>query len=143
MQHIKTEITINNSIEKVWEMLMNHSKYPSWNPFIKSIKGEVQVGRQITVKLQNNNEKPMTFKPEVLVVKKNHEFRWKGHLFVKGLFDGEHYFQLKKIDENKTLFIHGENFSGILSNVILKLIKEKTTTSFRAMNESLKNILEY
>lgn len=143
MQTIKTEIIINNNIENVWKVLMNHQDYHKWNPFIKSIKGMVKVGNSITVTLQNKGEKPMVFKPQVLKVEKNKEFRWKGHLFVKGLFDGEHYFQLKKHNQNQTILIHGEIFSGILSKVLFKLIGTKTTQGFTAMNKSLKNILEH
>ncbi len=40
--------------------------------------------------------------------------RWLGKLFVGGIFDGEHYFLLEPIDENRTRILDGENFSGLL-----------------------------
>ena len=43
-KEIKTEILINATPEKVWTILTNFDNYPNWNPFIKSIKGEVKVG---------------------------------------------------------------------------------------------------
>jgi hypothetical protein len=61
-----------------------------------------------------------------------------GKLGIKGVLDGEHYFQLKVIDSQKTELIHGENFSGILSGLLLKMIGEKTKNGFEAMNEALK-----
>jgi uncharacterized membrane protein len=33
-----TEIVINIIPENVWKVIMDFEKYPTWNPFIKSIK---------------------------------------------------------------------------------------------------------
>ncbi len=59
-------------------------------------------------------------------------------MFVNGLFDGEHYFVLEKIDAEKTRFIHSEQFSGFLTGIILKMIQEGTIRGFKAMNTALK-----
>ena len=70
------------------------------------------------------------------------EFRWKGHLFVKGLFDGEHYFKLDALGPDKTRFIHGEQFSGVLSGMLLKMIGDSTLNGLKSMNEALKQLAE-
>jgi uncharacterized protein YndB with AHSA1/START domain len=41
-KEIKTEILINASPDKVWAILTDFDNYPSWNPFITSLKGEVK-----------------------------------------------------------------------------------------------------
>ena len=58
-------------------------------------------------------------------------------LLVKGIFDGEHYFILSQEDGNKTKFIHGEKFSGILVYLVGKTL-DKTKGGFELMNESLR-----
>lgn len=138
---MKTEITINAPVSQVWGVLMDFEQYPNWNPFLREITGEAKVGTQLTNTIQSNEKKTMQFKPEVLVVEKDQEFRWKGKLFVSGLFDGEHYFILKE-ENGKTLLIHGENFTGLLSGVLLKMIEEDTEKGFHAMNLALKNRVE-
>ncbi|MFM2360786.1 MAG: hypothetical protein RLY16_2779, partial [Bacteroidota bacterium] len=40
-KEIKTTIEIHASPARVWEVLTNFDEYPNWNPFIKSLKGEV------------------------------------------------------------------------------------------------------
>lgn len=142
MQTLKTEIKINASAEKVWNTLMNHKDYPNWNPFIIQISGSAVVGENMSVLMKNGNKKPMAFTPVVLANKKNEEFRWKGKVFVNGIFDGEHYFILENLGVNKTRFIHGENFSGILSGVLLKMIGKDTKKGFAAMNLALKQQVE-
>ena len=108
---IKTEILITASPEKVWEILTNFNNYSSWNPFIKSVKGEVIVGNKITIRIEPPGAKGMTFKPEVLIFEMNKELRWLGHLFLPGIFDGEHKFEL--ID-NKNKTIQSVEFQTLL-----------------------------
>ena len=47
-KEIKTEVLINALPEKVWSVLTNVEEYPNWNPFIKWIKGDLEVGNKIT-----------------------------------------------------------------------------------------------
>ena len=83
----------------------------------------------------------MKFKPVVLKSEKALEFRWLGSLFVRGLFDGEHYFILKPLDKNRTQFIQGEKFSGVLVGLLGKTLKQ-VPASFANMNEALKRRVE-
>ena len=78
----------------------------------------------------------MTFKPIVLKYKPDKEFRWKGKLGIRGIFDGEHYFLLEEAN-GQTKFIHGEEFAGILVPLMQKTL-EKTEKGFILMNEALK-----
>src|SRR4051812_39738851 len=85
-KEIKTEILINASPEKVWAIFSDFKNYPNWNPFIKSLSGEVTVGNKIAVTIEPYNSKAMSFKPKVLVYETNKEFRWIGRLLFAGLF---------------------------------------------------------
>ncbi len=140
---LQTEIMINASVSTVWQILTNFEAYPTWNPFIKSIKGEAKEGAILENVIHPEGGKAQTFKPTVLKSIPNQEFRWLGRLFVKGLFDGEHYFILEKVNENTTRFIHGENFSGILVNILMGMMKEQIQTSFEKMNQALKRKAEH
>lgn len=138
MKSVTTQIIINAPAKKVWDILMDFNSYEEWNPFVKSIEGAPQAGNQITVQLSLEGQKPQTFKPKVLRLEEQREFRWLGHLFFPGLFDGEHYFILETTADNQTKFIQGENFKGILSGLIMNMIGEKTVKGFKAMNKALK-----
>ncbi len=130
---IFTSIRINASTEEVWQILTDFEKYPQWNPFIKSLSGEVKEGRQITVRL-----KGMTFKPIVKTFNKHIEFRWLGHFGFKGLFDGEHRFFLKDNSDGTTTFEHSENFSGLLVRLFSKSLDRDTQKGFEEMNKEIK-----
>ena len=62
-------------------------------------------------------------------------------MFLPGLFDGVHIFEIVK-KNNKTVFIHHEKFKGIFSAIILKMLTGNTKNSFKSMNEALKEFAE-
>lgn len=134
---LHTEIIINATPEKVWSVFTNFKEFPNWNPFVKSLTGEVKVGNKIKVDLPG-----MAFTPTVLAFEKSKEFRWLGHLLFKGLFDGEHCFQLIDNGNNTTTFIQSENFNGILVGLFSKKLDTETKAGFAAMNLKLKELCE-
>ena len=56
MSHLKTEIILNASKDKVWNTLTDLSNYANWNPFIVSSEGQAEVGQRITNKMVNNGK---------------------------------------------------------------------------------------
>ncbi len=140
-KEVKTEILINASSEKVWEVLTDFENYPSWNPFIKSISGNKDVGQILATEIEPPNRKPMKFTPKVLAFEPNKELRWLGSAAIKGIFDGEHYFKILEQENNIIKFEHGERFSGILVGLMPKLIVD-TKLGFEQMNEALKKVCE-
>ena len=141
-KEIKTEILINATPEKVWSILTNFDNYPNWNPFIKSIKGEVKVGNIITARIEPPEVKEMTFKPKILTFETNKELKWLGHLLFAGLFDGEHKFELIDNGNGTTIFIQSERFKGILVPLFKKQLDNNTKKGFEEMNSKLKELAE-
>jgi len=141
-KEIKSEILINAMPEKVWSILTDFDKYPNWNPFIKSITGNVLVGNKITARLEPPGAKGMTFKPKVLVFETNKELRWIGHLLFPGLFDGEHKFELIYNGNGTTTFKQVEKFRGILVPLFKKMLDVNTFNGFNLMNKKLKELAE-
>ncbi len=87
MKEIHTEIVVDASAERVRSMLTNFENYPNWNPFIKSIRGEAALHKKLVVSILPPKGSGMTFKPTVVKFERNKEFRWKGKLIMKGIFD--------------------------------------------------------
>ena len=137
-KEIKTEILINAQPEKIWNILMDFEKYPDWNPFIKSIKGKPLEGAKLSVRLEPPDAMGMTLKPKVLAAKDKKEFRWLGHLFIPGLFDGEHIFELNDNSDGTTTFVQREIFRGILVQLFKKMLDDNTLRGFEMMNQQLK-----
>jgi hypothetical protein len=141
-KEIRTSIKINATHRQVWNTLVQTEKYPEWNPFITSFKGSIKVGEQVVAHIEPPGQKGMTFKPTILEVIENKTFRWLGKLFIKGLFDGEHIFEMIDNGDGTTTFIQREKFTGILVGLILKMIGNNTKAGFELMNETLKSKVE-
>lgn len=143
MKELKTEILINATPKKVWAVLTDFQYYPEWNPFIKSITGNVAVGNKIIVRLEPPEATGMTFKPKVLVFDKNKEFRWLGNFLFPGLFDGEHKFELIDNGNGSTTFIQSEKFKEILVPLLRRMLDINTINRFNLMNQKLRALLEH
>lgn len=141
-KQIETEIEIDASAETVWKILTDFDAHPSWNPFVREISGIPKEGERLRVFIQPAGGKGMVFKPKVLKAEQNRELRWLGRLFIPGFFDGEHYFRIEPIGENRVRFVHGENFSGVLVGLMAGSLDKGTADGFRAMNEALKRRAE-
>jgi hypothetical protein len=142
MFNIYTEIMINAPVKKVWDVLTDVSKYPDWNPFIKQLDGPLQEGEKIMTVVQPRCTNPMTFHPKVLTVEHEKKVCWLGAFLFKGLFDGEHIWELYDFGDKKTKLVQQENFTGVLVPLFKKELLNNTKPGFIAMNESLKQRVE-
>ncbi len=136
-KEIKTSIVINSNRQNIWKVFSNFSDYKTWNPFIESIQGAVKVGNKIEVKAGG-----MKFRPEVLVYEEFKEFRWIGKLLFRGLFDGEHSFEIIDNLDGTCTFKHEEKFTGILVGLFSKKLERETKPGFEKMNQKLKEKVE-
>lgn len=136
-KEIKTSIVINSNRQNIWKVFSNFSDYKTWNPFIESIQGAVKVGNKIEVKAGG-----MKFRPEVLVYEEFKEFRWIGKLLFRGLFDGEHSFEIIDNLDGSCTFKHEEKFTGILVGLFSKKLERETKPGFEKMNQKLKEKVE-
>jgi hypothetical protein len=68
--------------------------------------------------------------------------RWLGSLLIKGLFDGEHIFELEALSDGKTHFIHREEFFGVYVPILWWKFAPLTLRGFQAMNQELKSRAE-
>jgi len=142
VKEIRTEIYIEASAEWVWRKLTDFAAYPKWNPFIRLVeRTELAAGACWKVCIQLPQSEPRMFRPIVQKVIPAAELRWRGKLWVNGLFDGEHAFV---IEPHRTgiRFVQSERFSGLLAPILAPMIAAKTRQGFEAMNRSLKNLAE-
>lgn len=142
MKELHTEIEIHAAPAAVWQVLTDLPLFEEWNPFVTRASGKVEVGEQLSVHMEPPGGKPMTFTPKVIKVVPEKEFRWLGHLLVRGLFDGEHIFELEPLGEGRLRFVQREKFRGLLVPLIWKSLDTNTRAGFEAMNRALKERAE-
>ena len=142
MKELHTEIEIQASDERVWQLLTDFADFPEWNPFIRRASGEALTGARLEVLLQPPGGRAMTFRPTVLKAEPRRELRWLGRLLVPGLFDGEHIFSIEPLDAQRVRFMQREVFRGLLVPLFAGSLERDTRRGFEAMNRALKERAE-
>lgn len=142
MTRLDTEIRIAATPEEVWAVLTDFPAYPDWNPFVRSVAGELRIGRRLRVRLEPPGMKGMTLRPKVIAVDPPRAFGWLGHLSVPGLFDGEHSFEIEPVAAGGVRFVQSEEFGGVLVPLLWRMLEEKTRSGFEAMNAALRRRVE-
>jgi len=137
MREIATEIEIAATPAHVWDLLVDFPSYPTWNPFMTKIAGDVIPGARLHVHIRPPGRAGMTFRPIVRVADRGRALSWHGRVLVPGLFDGEHTFELVPIGAG-TLLRQSERFTGLLVSVLGSGLYDATRRGFEAMNVALK-----
>ena len=139
---IETQIDIDASGSRVWDILTDFERYPEWNPFVRTIRGEAREGARLDVELGPPGGKVMTFRPTVTRAAPRAAFSWLGTLGASWIFRGEHSFRLEPLDGGRTRFYHSETFGGILVPLLRKSLDTDTRRGFEAMNQAIKQEAE-
>ncbi len=139
---VSSEILINATPQKIYSILTDFKDFPTWNPFITSIAGDLEVGKSLAVTISPPNSGKNSFKPKVLIVDKDKQISWLGILLFNGIFNGEHHLVLNDNGNGTTTFKQYENFTGILVPLFKTKLEVNTKKGFELMNEALKEEAE-
>lgn len=142
MKELRTEIEIQATPEKVWQILTALDKYPEWNPFIHHAVGTARVGEKVDITFPSG-KKDMTLHCTVIRVETNKELCWRYHVGHPALFRGEHSFTLIHLGDDRVRFIDKEIFNGLLIFTQAKDIDMKTRQGFETMDKALKARAEH
>ena len=137
-KQLETHIQIGAEPSVVWRVITDFAALPEWNTFLRVRAGEAREGTLLEVEINVPGSKPMRFAPIVLRVLPNRELRWRGRVFMPGVFDGEHWFRMMPKADG-TWFDHCEQFSGILVPFVMGSYQLRATQrAFESFNASLK-----
>ena len=141
MKELRTQIIIDASPEKVWQVLTDLDKYPEWNPFVCHAIGKAEIGRTVDIDFQSDST-GMKLHCTVVRLQPNRELSWTYHAMHPILFRGEHIFTIEPLGENRVRFINREEFNGLLVFTQAKDIDTNTKRGFEAMDKALKACAE-
>lgn len=137
-REILTEIDIAAPPVRVWAVLTDFPRFPEWTSLLKVLDGRPEAGSKLSVRIAPPGVMAMTLAPRVLRADVGREFRWLGSLLVRGIFDGEHFFQIEANGDG-TRFRHGEHFRGLLVPLVMRgKMLSGTQAGFAAFNTDLK-----
>jgi hypothetical protein len=115
MKKFSATTTIHAKPERIWSILTDAERYPSWNTTVDRVEGRIGPGEKIKlyVKLSPGRAFPVTvteFVPPNKMI-------WSGGMPL-GLFKGERTFSLKPVPPDAVEFSMTEVYSGLFSAMI-------------------------
>ena len=137
MKELRTEIEIQASPERVWQILVDLAKYPEWNPLILRAIGRANLGEAVDITV-GSASKEMILHCTVVKAEPNRELCWKYHVILPGLFRGEHSFIIEPTGANQVRFVDREVFNGLLVPLQAKDIDTNSRRGFEEMDRALK-----
>lgn len=140
MKEIRTEIDINASPARVWQILTDFASYPQWNPFIRRIEGEPAEGAKLRIYITTPAGVNREYSPKVTRLAAEQELRWLGKM--PGLLSGEHIFAMEPVGEKSVHLVHREVFGGLLASFFGSSLDNDVKKGFEEMNSALKQRAE-
>ena len=137
MRTIYTELQVIASPENVWRAVVASPAIPVE---IRDAIHSRRTGVSMRVPMSTGG-RGATLTVTLLAVVPFQEIRWKGYLWIPGLFDGEHSFEIRQDSEEKTLLVQSERFTGLLLPFLSGTIKD-TKQEFETMNAAIRDQAE-
>jgi hypothetical protein len=141
-KQLRTQVDVDATPERVWQVLTDFAAYPQWNPFIVRAEGDARRGERLTLRMQPVGGRAITFRPTVLEAAPGRRLRWLGHLLVNGIFDGEHSFTIEPLGEGRARLVQQEDFRGLLVPLMARSLDRRTLPAFELLNQALKRRAE-
>lgn len=141
-RELTTEILIDAPPEKVWETLADTDHWREWNPVIPSLRGELRPGAIVNFTIVLGRELPLSAR--LLRAEPGEELCWRGPpQAALGLaFAGRHYMRLQLDGEDRTFFVHGEEFTGAFVPLLWWRLEPTLRRAYEKMNLALKHRVE-
>lgn len=139
---IRSAIEIRAPLDVVWRVLTDFDAYPAWNPHVRRVVGEPQVGSRIGIHTRPPGGRTVVMRPIILDWDPPRELRWRATFVSRRLFSGEHGFRLDETAPGRVRFDQDETFSGLLVPLYARLRLPSTRLGFAQMNEALRTRAE-
>lgn len=139
-KEVFTEIEIDASAKRVWEILTNLSDL-SWNPFLQRVEGQFAPDEKLRIALQFPDGQRMNVSVTLSRVIAGSEFAWLAGPH-RWILENEHRFQVIALSDARSRFVQAETFEGLLGALLYPLMNKKVEAAFNAMNQALKETAE-
>jgi hypothetical protein len=139
---IKTQIAIDATPTRVWEVLTDFPRYPEWNPFVLQVKGIVRQNATIRYRFEMPRGVRTWTPATVARFEPERELRFSANFLTPSVFRGDHYFAIQPDNQNGVVFHHGEVISGLLFPIVRLILQKFGPPQFHALNGALKQRTE-
>jgi hypothetical protein len=106
--------------DRIWALLMDARRFPSWNTTVTSLEGEIALGNKLSLRVPLDPKR--TFSPKVTKLAPPHEMEWSDGF--APMFRGVRTFAMTPQGDGTTEFAMREVFSGVMLPMIRKSLPD-------------------
>jgi hypothetical protein len=139
---LTSQVEIDATPTRVWEVLSDLASYHEWNPFIVRAEGTAELGHRLTLRMQPTAGRAVTLRPTVTELEHGRRLRWLGRVGLPGVMDAEHTFTIEDVRGGRTRLHQDEEFRGVLVPFLARSLDRGTLPAFHLMNEALRRRVE-
>lgn len=140
---IDSTVDIAAPPDRVWAVLMDLDSYAAWNTQLRYHGGDPVVGGRIDLEMVPASGSGYRFRPTVVDRQEGRSFGWVARTGPRGVFDGEHRFELTPLPDGGTRLRNREEYRGLLSPVLRRLPQMRSAPAgFDRMNRELAAYVE-
>lgn len=65
MNELRTELSLEAPVERIWELLTDLKLYPQWNPLFQRATGKMNVGEKLELEVHLPDIDPFIVSPKI------------------------------------------------------------------------------
>ena len=138
MREIKTEITLEAPVKRIWELLADCGLYPNWNPVIRQASGKLVVGEYLSLVVALIDSASFEINPKVISMEPDKSFSWQQTVYCAWIFNWNYRVELENVSHEKLKLIQQFTFGGIFGPVFDLVMKSHVASGLTRMNEALR-----
>ncbi len=139
---ISDTVEINAPIELVWEILVDLTQYPHWNPFTVKIEGELKVGGALDLHVNMPKRGDRIQTEMVEKIDSPHRLSWGMTLGISPLLSALREQKLENLSNDRCSYTTSDRFSGLLSPLVYFLFYDDVHGGFNRVAYALKKQAE-
>ena len=143
MPEIVTDTIIEASAERVWQDLTDVDAYPSWNPVLRRVVGQLAVEQTLTVTRIGADGGEIVERPTITHLRPVRQIRWRTRLGLPWLLDTELGFKIERLGPEQVRFVHWQSRSGLLAYLVMGTSESAARDQLDVMNLALRAQVEH
>ena len=136
-QSVSAQIQINAPIEQVWAVLADLEHYQDWNPFTYKVKSNLTVGDEVVLHVNLGPKQRVVQKQTIRQCQAPSALDWGMVMAHPTLLKTLRTQRLTKLDASTTLYETRDQFSGLLTPLILSIYRGPIRHGFESICTSL------
>ena len=141
MPQFDSQIDIDASTTRVWEVLTDFGRYAEWNPLFLSAERSIANGSRVRLALKPPFGRGVALRGKIVRVEAERKLALRCGTLVPGLYQCESSFRIESAD-GKVRLHHHETYGGVLMAIVAGAQGAKMREGCFALNLAIKRRAE-